>query len=294
MENNILYNKMNVKDYVKPILHFPLIYFRYILQTIKEVINHDINHLFTREHIHAQLYYTFIGILTLNFYLYVGIEFGFFHYDFNKMINEIYFIPFYLQSFIIFFILSIILYAFIMTKLGIDLYLLKNILVLNIKMFNMVMPLVFLSLVIVTDLTFYYISINQKDSMLFSWCLWIVSTLILLLTAYLPILFKMKKYLQKVFQNSFISLIYFSLIIFLTVIIGGYTGSKISEVLDIRYLFNKSGFCEEVTSFILFHNGLEPKKEFTFLDYRNEMYKCEKILDMSLSEMVLELQKEEN
>ena len=118
MNKDGLYSNSKVNNYVQEIAFLPLIYIIYSIRTIKEICNHSI--LKTRHRssdIFTQLSYTcYWYINNLIFYIYLGVEFEFFNYDFNAIVNEPYFILFYLKNFSVYLIFSIIIYFHLIFK----------------------------------------------------------------------------------------------------------------------------------------------------------------------------------
>ena len=286
MKEESLYGNSNVSNYIRQIWFLPFIYFIYCIRTIKDIVNHSIKTKYTWTDIGLQLSYTLIGILTINFYVYVGIEFEFFHFDLNKIVNELYFIPFYLKNFSILLIFSLILYFAFILKIGIKNSNFKSILILNIKLFNIFMPIVFSLLIITFDFSLYFISIKKNDYFLAT----IVSFLFLgggvLLILYVILFFKARRFSLDIFKKRFMA--YMTLIgtIILTVLTYIMLSDTLMNNIGVKGLIHKYEFCDEASSFILYKNGLKPKKDYNLYEHRKEIIACQEMFELSESKII--------
>ncbi|GGD46494.1 hypothetical protein GCM10012288_20930 [Malaciobacter pacificus] len=92
----------------------------------------------------------FIGILTINFFLYLSKEINLLNFDFNALLSEPFVILLYIQIYILYLIYATIIYIIIRFKHSAK-NLFKSLLIFGLKIFNIVYPLLFLVLLSILD-----------------------------------------------------------------------------------------------------------------------------------------------
>lgn len=286
MHKSNIYSDNSVEQYIKQIWFLPFIYIVYCGKTIKEIIKHSLSTRCTLSDIWLQFAYTLVGILTINFYVYLGVEFEVLHYDFNRMINEFYFIPFYLKNFSILLIYSIVICFFFLLKKGINFEYFKSIIILNIKLFNIFMPLIFLCLILSVDLSLYYISVNKKEYFGLILIISMSFIFLLLLILYVILLFKSRKFLIEIFTKKRIAYLNLFITIILSTLIYITSFEKLTNYIEVNNMLHSNEVCDELYSFIVFKNGIEPKKDYTFYNYRKNIQECQKMFKLSNSEFL--------
>lgn len=284
--NNNTYTDTNVNNYIQQLWFLPFIYFIYCFKTIKQIKNYSINEVTSKKDIYLQLSYSLIGILTINFYLYVGIEFELFHYDFNRIINEIYFIPFYLKNFSILLIFSIVIYLIISFKTTFQMNYFRSILLFNIKLFNIFMPILFSALIITTNYSFYFSSKNQMENVTITLLSFVGFTFIVLLLVYVSMLLKSRVFFITIFEKKYLA----NILLFITILISStiyiVSATTLPNYIGLNKLIHSYEFCDEITSFILYKNKINPKKDYTFYEYRKEIQECQKMWDLTGRELI--------
>ena len=262
-------------ELVKEVFLLPVYYLVYIKNAIKTKFRVDYKN-FSNSEIKYHATFMFIGLLLINFSLYIFEEFNIIEYDFNEMINEVYFITMYFKAFSLYVIYALALYLIIRKKEK-NFNIFKATIVSGLKMFNIIYPLFFIYTIFLVDSilsgTF---KINEIDLIIILGLAGIV--FILLWKQSLHILEKFYKIGR--FKNiKVIALVVMILLINIQIISFEPMKIKAKQLIHIESL------CEQKIHQDLFRKKLFTNyKDLTFDKYVLGMHKCQeetnKLLDI--------------
>lgn len=292
MKINKFDNDIKIVNLVSEIIKLPFYYIIYVYKNINIIYKYSFNKKVYENDFAIEISHTFIGILTLNFYVYLLYEFQVLRLDFMKMINEFYFFPFYIINFLILFVFSLIVFAFIVIYCrNINIEYLKSLLLLNIKLFNIFMPILFFILIFCSDILFYNILKGEIDIERIIY-FFIILISIVLFILYLVLLLKRLKIIGIFIQSKLIiSILLTFIIVPMTVFVYYQLLPYFNNYMSLNKLINTNEFCKEISDIKYFEIDCDScEKSFDkYLDFNKE---CQKIIKIPEKELIKKILKE--
>jgi len=280
-------NSPEMMEVVRQVFLFPFYYIRYVYSIIRNDLTISIKTTPSKEEFVYHLTHTFIGLLTINFFIFVFTELEIFKINYNAIINEIQFIKFYLHNFILLMIFSIVLLSALIFK-RIEFSYFKSILIFNIKIFNIFFPIIFLTLlyisqfIIVDNIQIDLVNYQNNNNIPIMLKIAFMSFALIFFTMY-GIIVKhtnrlLKSYYQLKFTNIFFKNKFPIMAIFLIVLaifINFYSFSVLPSI-KLEALIHKYEFCTEKINYSIYQTKQFDGCEMPFIEYQKMIKVCQK------------------
>lgn len=272
-------NKINGIKEIELINNLFFYWMYYFIYSYKLIINFkkefDISeNNFSNQELKLQIYYSFIGLITVNIIIYALEEYQYFNLNIHSIINEIQLIFVYFSIYLFFIIYSILLNLYIKNT---TMKLFQSTILVTLKIFNLLYPLLllfcaFLFDIIITRTIEYDLNENLKTVILANNYLVISFSLIILIFIFLigySSFNLIKKYIG--IKNNLSIFIIVSIIYGISITISNIFVYPYTLNTLIKNIHNSDNFCVNVLKI-----KFKMKENYTFDNYEIDLKQCYK------------------
>lgn len=277
----------NLSETVIQVFFFPFYYIRYAYLTNKN-LNISLEKTPTKDEFIYHIIHTFIGLLTINFFIYIFRELDILELNYNSIINNVYAVVIYIQGFTILASFSLMLSAVLIFRNFKREYF-YIIFLFSIKIFNIFFPILYLIFIYITQfvvlnnskidiLNFSILPLFLKLAGILFIFIWLIVVIILVINTERLLLsyYNIKNgIIKKIFFNKFFPFIP----IFIIGISGWLNGDVIFKLTpDIPFdkLVHKDNLCIEVINYQLYKTNQFDNQEISFENYHKTIKDCQK------------------
>jgi hypothetical protein len=277
----------NLSDTIIQVFFFPFYYIRYAY-LISKNLNISFEKTPTKDEFIYHIIHTFIGLLTINFFIYFFRELDILDLNYNSIINNVYAIIMYIQGFTILVSFSLMLSAVLLFRNFKREYF-YTIFLFSIKIFNIFFPPLYLTFIYITQ--FVVLSKSKIDifnlstfplflklAVILFVLIWFIVVIILVINT--------KKLLLSYYNinNGIIKKVFFhNFFPFIPILIIGISGWLNGDVIfkltpDIPFdkLVHKDNLCIEVVNYQLYKTNQFDEQEISFENYQKIIKDCQK------------------